>query len=81
MPDSREFQVLQRWHELLESFSELDLVIEQPLSRSHALKTLSERAGSAIFRERDPGAVVEILGVEEALGASFRCAVDHHPGQ
>lgn len=69
--DSREFQVLQRWHELLESFSELDLVSEQPLSRSHALKTLSERARSAIFRERDPGAVVEILGVEEALGASF----------
>ncbi len=69
--DSREYQVLQRWHELLESFSELDLVIEQPLSRNRAIRYLNERARSAIFRERDPGAAVEILGVEEALGTSF----------
>lgn len=69
--DSREFQVLQRFHDLLEDFSALDLVIERPLARAAAVRHLSERAGAASFRERNPGAPVEILGVEEALGSRF----------
>jgi len=69
--DSREFQVLQRWHELLEAFSELDMVIDRPLSRSKALRHLTERARAAVFRERNHGAAIEILGVEEALGSDF----------
>lgn len=69
--DSREFQVLQRFHDLLEDFSALDLVIERPMPRGEALRRLAERAGTAAFRERDPGAPVEILGVEEALGSRF----------
>jgi probable DNA repair protein len=69
--DSREFQVLQRFHDLLEDFSALDLVIERPISRGEALRRLSERAAGASFRERNPGAPVEILGVEEALGSRF----------
>lgn len=69
--DSREFQVLQRFHDLLEDFSALDLVIEQPLSRAEAARRLNERAGKAAFRERNPGAPIEILGVEEALGSRF----------
>lgn len=69
--DSREFQVLQRFHDLLEDFSALDLLIEQPLSRAEAVRRLNERAGKAAFRERNPGAPVEILGVEEALGSRF----------
>ncbi|MDZ7789245.1 MAG: PD-(D/E)XK nuclease family protein [Xanthomonadales bacterium] len=69
--DSREFQVLQRFHDLLEDFSALDLVVERPVSRPEALRRLSERAATAAFRERNPGAPVEILGVEEALGSRF----------
>jgi len=69
--DSREFQVLQRFHDLLEDFSALDLVIERPISRPEAVRRLNERAATAAFRERNPGAPVEILGVEEALGARF----------
>jgi probable DNA repair protein len=69
--DSREFQVLQRFHDLLEDFSALDLVIERPLPRAEAVRRLAERAGTATFRERNPGAPVEILGVEEALGSRF----------
>lgn len=69
--DSREFQVLQRWHGLLETFSALDLVVGEPLPRQRALGLLTERAAATIFREQNPGVPVEILGVEEALGSRF----------
>ena len=69
--DSREFQVWRRWQELLERFGMLDAVVEQPLTRQRALKLLRERAAATTFRERNPGAPVEILGVEEALGSRF----------
>lgn len=72
--DSREFQVLQRFHDLLEDFSALDLVVERPLPRAEALRRLNERAAAASFRERNPGAPVEVLGVEEALGSRFDAA-------
>jgi len=69
--DSREYQVLQRWHDLLEAFSALDVVCAAPLSRTAALGMLSERARSAVFREQNAGVPVEVLGVEEALGSQF----------
>ncbi|MEQ8860451.1 MAG: PD-(D/E)XK nuclease family protein [Pseudomonadales bacterium] len=69
--DSREFQVLRRWHELLESFGALDVVCDGPMAHPTALRQLTERAGNAVFRESDPGAPVEVLGVEEALGSRF----------
>ena len=69
--DSREFQAWRRWQEVLEGFGALDTVSARPLSRGRALKLLRERAAAVVFRERDPGAPVEILGVEEALGARF----------
>ncbi|MGM0658757.1 MAG: PD-(D/E)XK nuclease family protein [Pseudomonadota bacterium] len=69
--DSREFQVLARWHELLEEFSALDAVVAAPIKRGFALSLLVERANNATFRERNPGCPVEILGVEEALGSRF----------
>ncbi|MEZ5560044.1 MAG: PD-(D/E)XK nuclease family protein [Pseudomonadales bacterium] len=69
--DSREYQGLQRWHELLEAFSALDVVTETPLTRGQALAALAERAAGTVFRERNPGVPVEILGIEEALGSRF----------
>ncbi len=69
--NSREYQILQRWHELLEDFSTLDMVSRKPCSRSEALAILKERAREAIFREQDSGVPVEILGVQEALGSKF----------
>ena len=69
--DSREYQVLQRWHDLLEEFSALDVVIEGPLPRARALTLLAERARGVVFREQNPGVPVEVLGVEEALGSQF----------
>ena len=69
--DSREFQAWRRWQEVLERFGTLDAVSDRPMTRASALKLLRERAAAVVFRERDPGAPVEILGVEEALGARF----------
>ncbi|MBY6204188.1 PD-(D/E)XK nuclease family protein [Halomonas denitrificans] len=72
--NSREFQVLQRWHDLLEAFAALDGTVAGPLSRSQALMRLAERARGVTFREADPGSAIEILGVQEALGARFDAA-------
>jgi ATP-dependent helicase/nuclease subunit B len=69
--DSREYQVLQRWHDLLEAFSALDVVVGPPIARADALALLAERAGGVVFREQNPGVPVEVLGVEEALGSRF----------
>lgn len=68
---SHEYQVLQRWHDLLEEFSRLDLVNDGLLSRADALNTISERAMGAVFRERNTGVPIEVLGVAEALGSEF----------
>ncbi len=68
---SPEYQVLQRWHDLLEEFSRLDIVNNGLLSRAEALNTISERAMGAVFRERNTGVPIEVLGVAEALGSQF----------
>ncbi len=69
--DSVEFQLLQRWHQLLEAFSALDVVTQRKMTRAKALALLHECASNSTFRERNPGCPVEILGVAEALGARF----------
>lgn len=69
--DSREYQTLQRWHDLLESFSALDVVANEHMTRAKALSLLRQRAAAAVFRERNVGAPLEILGIEEALGSQF----------
>ncbi|MEE4296125.1 MAG: PD-(D/E)XK nuclease family protein [Wenzhouxiangella sp.] len=69
--DSVEWQVLSRWHELLEQFATLDSTLDQPISRTRALRLLTEQARNTAFRQRNPGCPVEILGVEEALGSAF----------
>ncbi len=69
--NSQEHQLLARWQQLLEQFSALDAVLDRPLSRSNALHCLKERAGRSIFRERNIGVPVEVLGLKEALGSTF----------
>ena len=69
--DSCEYQVLQRWHQLFESYEQLDLICGAPLHRGRALALLAEHARGTIFREQNTGVPVEILGVEEALGSTF----------
>ena len=69
--NSTEWQVLERWHRLLEDFATLDVVQNAPIARGQALRLLAEQARSSSFRERNLGCPVEILGIEEALGSRF----------
>ena len=69
--DSRTYQCLKRWHQCLEQLGRLDNLRSEPLSRTEALKELRTLAGTAIFRERNVGAQLEVLGVEEAIGGDF----------
>ena len=69
--DSREHQVLQRWHDLLETLSTLDAVADAPAPRSRILTLLADSAAGAVFREQNRGAAIEVLGIEEALGSQF----------
>ena len=69
--DSTEYQVLQRWHDLLETQGALDAVADAPVARTRMLNLLVESADGAVFREQNPGVPVEVLGVEEALGSRF----------
>ena len=69
--DQREYQVMRRWHELLETFADQETVVSQPWHRQTALQRLRHQAQSIIFREQERGAALEVLGVEEALGSKF----------
>lgn len=69
--NSTEYQTLQRWHSLLEDFSRLDLVSRAPMSRDEAIGAIQERAAKTVFRERNVGVPIEVLGVAEALGSTF----------
>ena len=69
--DSREHQVLQHWHDLLETLGTLDTVADAPMPRTRILALLTESAAGTVFREQNTGAPVEVLGVEEALGSEF----------
>ena len=68
--DSIEYQVVERWHQLLENFGRCDAVLSAPVSRSKALSMIRDHAQD-IFREQNRGVPVEIMGVEEALGSEF----------
>ena len=68
--DSVEYQVLDRWHQLIENFGRCDAILSVPVSRSKALSMIRDHAQD-IFREQNRGVPVEIMGVEEALGSEF----------
>ncbi|MEM9744802.1 MAG: PD-(D/E)XK nuclease family protein [Pseudomonadota bacterium] len=66
-----EYQVLDRWHRLLESFAGLDSVYAESIDRIRAAQELKRLAAAVVFRERNPGVALEVLGVEEAVGSRF----------
>ncbi|MCR9279571.1 MAG: PD-(D/E)XK nuclease family protein [Pseudomonadaceae bacterium] len=69
--DSIEYQCLQRWHALLEAVSGMDPVFNKPIDRSNTLRILRQHCGGAVFREQNTGALIDVLGVEEAIGMQF----------
>jgi ATP-dependent helicase/nuclease subunit B len=67
---SSEFQLVNRWRELLNEFARLDLVTSS-MSASEALGRISSIASEVIFQPEATNAVVQVLGPLEAAGLRF----------
>lgn len=65
--NSEEFQLLERWHHLLDEFASLDLV-SQDLTHTQAFSLLTKLADNSIFQAQTKPAAINILGLLEAAG-------------
>ena len=68
--NSDEYQTVQKWQELLEAYSRLDLVVEGH-TRAEALGCVTRMAAEEVFQPKSPDAPVQIMGVLEAGGMAF----------
>lgn len=68
--NSMEYQVLQRWHTLLDEFASLELACPQ-LTQAQALQQLQQMARNTLFQIKTPNAPIQILGALEANGMVF----------
>ncbi len=68
--DSHEFQLLNRWRDLLNEFAGLERV-EPAVSFSEAVARLSQLANDVVFQPESEQGVLPILGVLEAAGMEF----------
>lgn len=68
---SEEYQLCMRWRQLLEEFTQLQLVNDDNLSLSQALYLLSKHVNNTIFQAEGSQSNVQILGVLEAAGNNF----------
>ena len=68
--NSHEYQLLQRWQQLMNEFSQLDFISE-PLSRRQALSWLIHMLKQTIFQPQSPEVPIQLLGLLEASGNEF----------
>lgn len=68
--DSREFQLVNRWRELLNDFAKLGLV-SATMTPGEALRRLAGMAAETVFQPESDGAIVQLLGPLEAAGMEF----------
>jgi probable DNA repair protein len=68
--DSIEFQLINRWRELLNDLARLELV-SSTLTVAETLSRLSAMAGETVFQPEVDGAIVQLLGPLEAAGMEF----------
>ena len=68
--DSTDFQLVNRWRELLNEFARLGLVCST-LSPGAAIGRLEQMAGEAIFQPESTSASIQLLGPLEASGSQF----------
>jgi probable DNA repair protein len=68
--NSDEFQLVNRWRELLNDFAKLELV-SPTMSLGEALSRLQSLAVETVFQSESEGAVVQLLGPLEAAGMEF----------
>lgn len=81
---SVEFQLLNRWRELLNQIAALDDVLGE-ISLHESVRRLAALASDAIYQPERRGGIVEVLGPLEAAGMEFdalrivRCDADRWP--
>ncbi len=68
--DSAEFQVVNRWRELLNEVARLELV-SGDLGPGEALGRLAGMAGETVFQPEAEGGIVHVMGTLEAAGMEF----------
>lgn len=68
--DSREYQSLQKLHEIVAQLATLDRVIPQT-SFAGAVRRLNHIASNTLFQPQTPSVPIQILGVLEATGLRF----------
>lgn len=68
--DSEEFQLLNRWRELLNEVARLQLV-SPSMSAAEALAHIATMATEAVFQPESEHAIVQIMGPLEAAGLQF----------
>ncbi len=67
---SFDFQLTNRWRDLLNELARLDLV-SRSMSLAVALQRLEQMAADTVFQPESEGAAVQLLGPLEASGAEF----------
>lgn len=68
--DSEDFQLVNRWRDLLNEFARLDLV-SAPMSVGEAIQRLGTMAADTLFQAESGSPVVNVLGALEAAGTQF----------
>ena len=68
--DSNEYQVLQKWHEVLAGFATLARVVTA-MSYSRACEHLARMAADTLYQPRTRDVPIAILGVLESAGLEF----------
>ncbi len=68
--ESADFQLVNRWRDLLNDLARLDLVMPQT-TLVHAVAQLGAMAADTVFQPEMEGTVVEVLGPLEAAGIEF----------
>jgi probable DNA repair protein len=68
--ESSDFQLINRWRDLLNDFAGLDLVLPR-LTLGQAVGQLTAMASDTIFQPEIEGAAIQVLGPLEAAGIEF----------
>ena len=68
--ESADFQLVNRWRDLLNDLARLELVVPR-MTLGHAVGQLRGMAADTVFQPEMEGAVVEVLGPLEAAGMEF----------
>ena len=68
--DSADFQLVDRWRDLLNELARLELVVPE-MSMNEAFAQLAAMAGESVFQPEVGDGVIQVMGPLEAAGMSF----------